>query len=84
MNQIYKVIWNVSRQVWMAVGELSNSRGKSKSAVTAITSPQKHLTLVASALALALSVGPVWAVVETTGDTNPSLSGPLTGSWNAR
>ena len=31
MNRSYKVIWNASRQLWMAVGELAKSQGKCRS-----------------------------------------------------
>ena len=44
MNHVYRVIWNASRQVWMAVGELAKAQGKGKSAVsTASSSSLVHI-----------------------------------------
>lgn len=82
MNQIYKVIWNVSRQVWMAVGELTSSRGKNKS-VTSKCPHRQYLSGVASALVLfSLSAGSVLAEVATTGNVNPIQDPNPSASWD--
>ncbi|MBB3062777.1 GLUG motif-containing protein [Microbulbifer rhizosphaerae] len=39
MNRTYKVIWNTSRNTWMAAGELAKAQGKSKSAISSTSSP---------------------------------------------
>lgn len=38
MNNIFKVIWNHATQTWTAVGELTSSKGKSKSVKLAVIS----------------------------------------------
>jgi len=38
MNRIYRVVWNASRCVWVAVAECARSHGKTKSAVVAVLS----------------------------------------------
>jgi autotransporter family porin len=53
MNKAYKVIWNVSRQAWMIVGELT--RGKSKSSTATSASKLTH-TISTALLASGLSV----------------------------
>ncbi|WP_417583820.1 autotransporter domain-containing protein [Nitrincola sp.] len=84
MNQVYNVIWNVSHQVWMAVGELTSARGKSSvSLPDSIRSHGLCVTGAIAALVLAISTGSVWADVETTGDVNHTPTpNPLIGDWD--
>ncbi|PCJ31570.1 MAG: hypothetical protein COA90_05810 [Gammaproteobacteria bacterium] len=57
MNKAYKVIWNVSRQTWMIVGELSKSKGKSKSSTASIGKLTRNLS--AALLAAGMSAIPI-------------------------
>jgi autotransporter family porin len=79
MHRAFKIIWNVSRQVWMVTGELT--RGKSKSS-TATSAKKLTHTLSAALFATGLSVIalPAWSVdtywSTTTGDWLTA------GNWN--
>jgi autotransporter family porin len=79
MNRTFKVIWNVSCQVWMVTGELT--RGKSKSSTAASVSksiPTLSSALLATGLsAIAL---PAWSV--DTSWTDASGDWFTTDNWN--
>ncbi|XKE24850.1 ESPR domain-containing protein [Yersinia wautersii] len=44
MNAIFKVIWNISLNVWVAVGEFA--KGKQKSKTTCAIPPSQHTSAV--------------------------------------
>ena len=64
MNNIFKVIWNHATQTWTAVGELTSSKGKSKSV---------KLAVISTAL-LAVAGGAQAAEVVHKAEGNGSLS----------
>ncbi|WP_162224956.1 autotransporter domain-containing protein [Neptunomonas antarctica] len=79
MNRTFKVIWNVSRQVWMVTGELT--RGKSKSSTAA--SASKFIPTLSSALlatGLSAIALPAWSV--DTSRTGASGDWFTTDNWD--
>lgn len=46
VNEIYKVIWNVSVGAWVAVSELATAKGHSSSRSKAVASSSTELTIV--------------------------------------
>ncbi|WP_260294430.1 autotransporter domain-containing protein [Sedimenticola hydrogenitrophicus] len=85
MNRIYRVVWSVSRQTWMVVGELTKGLGKRKNTVT--SSASSHLQKSALLLAVLLcGATPVWADVDIDGGTTETVigtgGGTQTSPWN--
>ncbi len=80
MNKAYKVIWNVSRQTWMIVGELT--RGKSKSSTATSASKLNH-TISTTLLAAGLSLIAIPALAGGGSSWNTTTGDWFTsGNWS--
>ncbi|NOL51165.1 YadA-like family protein [Pelistega suis] len=70
MNKIFKVIWNHSAQCWVAVSELSKTRGKCSS-----STDKRKASAVLAVGAGALISGSAFAAVVTTGTVAIDVAG---------